>query len=142
MDRLKAILRHFVEQKYEGVVIRDFAGLYEYSINGRRSKHVLRYKPRFDLDVAIEGFCSGIGKDSNAIIWHCRHAGKQFNSVQNTTLQNRVDQFRALTDNAELFAKIRKTPLLIEYNEASESQVPLQSRAIMLRIDKSQAQFS
>ena len=41
----------FVNEGYEGVVLRNPKGLYEYSINGKRSKDILRCKPRHDLDV-------------------------------------------------------------------------------------------
>jgi ATP-dependent DNA ligase len=48
---LQNIFKQFISEGYEGVVARNPEGLYEYSINGKRSKDVLRCKPRRDLDV-------------------------------------------------------------------------------------------
>jgi len=66
---------------FEGAVIRDPTGLYEYSVNGRRSKKVLRYKPRFDADVRVLAFKQGNGKDTGAVIWVCQHQDHSFNTV-------------------------------------------------------------
>lgn len=67
-DDVEFYHKKFVKQGYEGLVIRNLAGLYK--INGR-SYDVQKKKYFTDSDFMVVGFKSGKGTKLNTIIWRC-----------------------------------------------------------------------
>jgi ATP-dependent DNA ligase len=57
-DELEDIMAEYLEQGYEGVVIKDLDATYKF----KRSKDWIKHKPWIDVDVPIVGFADGEGK--------------------------------------------------------------------------------
>jgi len=66
-------MHQFVSEKYEGAVLRSPLGLYVFSVNNRRSDTALKYKKRDDLEVAIQAFSCGSGRDQDAVVYTCAY---------------------------------------------------------------------
>ena len=62
----------FIQDKYEGAVIRDPKSLYCYAINNKRSKDSLKYKLKLDMEVWVCNYLDGQGKDAGSVIYECK----------------------------------------------------------------------
>jgi ATP-dependent DNA ligase len=69
----------FVEEGYEGAMIRDMKA--PYAIN-KRSDGLLKYKHFQDDEFKIVGFHEGIGDWSKCVIWECENSNGQMFSVK------------------------------------------------------------
>jgi DNA ligase-1 len=84
-DELKTWHDKYVQEGYEGLIIREPQGMYEL---GRRSRHLLKYKEFRDKEFVIAGWSQGIGKFAGCVIWECKTSeGKTFNVVPKGTLE-------------------------------------------------------
>ncbi len=68
-EQLEHFYKESINQKFEGIIIRNAAGIYE---PGARSFNVLKYKPRFDAEFIVSGFTNGKGKNADLIIFSCK----------------------------------------------------------------------
>ena len=57
----------YVEQGYEGIMLRNNNGLYK----GTRSNDLQKYKQFMDDEYKVVGFEDGVGSDKGAVIWVC-----------------------------------------------------------------------
>ena len=73
-DNMKEMHARYVENGYEGIMLRNKHGVYE----NNRSIHLQKYKEFFDMECKIVGYKEGDGAESGCVIWLCELNGKQF----------------------------------------------------------------
>ena len=125
----KKLYKKYLKKKYEGVILRNMTSCYEH----KRSKNLVKIKPRFTDEFEIIGFKTGKrGRAAHAIIWLAKTSkGNEFSvNPKGLTIEERE----------ELFIKCKKTPnnyigkmLTVEYESLSKDGVPLQAKAIAIR---------
>jgi DNA ligase-1 len=82
----------FVEQGYEGVMIRDLKSTYEI---GKRSNYLLKYKEFQTEEYEIMGANTGHGRDANAVVWVCKtEDGQQFTVRPEGTIARREEDYK------------------------------------------------
>jgi ATP-dependent DNA ligase len=126
---------YYLNQKYEGVILRNPDGIYEPSINGYHSKFVQKIKPRETEEFPIVDFTDGrTGIGIGAIIWICKtNTNKTFNVVPNGTINERKKLFN-LAKKDDNFKKLFFNKLLtVEYFTKSIDGVPTQPKGIIIR---------
>jgi DNA ligase-1 len=68
LDDITKYHEEFVGDGFEGTMVRDMKGPYEY---GKRSKYLQKYKDTFDDEFKIIGYDQGAGDEKGAVIWKC-----------------------------------------------------------------------
>lgn len=107
--------RQFVEDGFEGAMVRMAAGPYQY---GARSYDLLKVKSFLDSEYEIVGHKGGIGKFENAAIWVCRMPdGQTFDVCPRGTMEERRAWF---IDGPSYYGSYLK----VRYFETSEDGVP------------------
>lgn len=147
------IYKNMLKEKYEGSIYRNLAALYEYSmVKEMRTYGARKRKPRYDGEYIIVDFKAGThGKDINAIVWILSTEGvlnhktdppspfptvKQFSSVPNMPIEERVKLFHSLSANREIFDRYYMgKKMTVEYDDISEDGVPIRARALRVRYD-------
>lgn len=133
------LYKQFLEEKYEGSIVRNLDAPYEFGINKEiRTYQVRKRKPRYSDEYEIVGYTEGVqGKDKGAIIWILA-VGKK-NTLQFTSTpvgmdyEERYTLFKNMTP--EIFNKKYKgKPMTVEYDDISEDGVPLRAKAKGVRI--------
>ena len=69
----------FVNEGYEGIMIRDMDGIYE--IN-KRSKYLQKFKEFMEEEFKIIGFHEGTGDEKGSVIWDCITKDGKFFAVR------------------------------------------------------------
>ena len=91
-------LKHakYVEDGFEGIMIRDANGIYE---PNKRSKYLQKYKEFMEEEFEIVGFHDGEGVDKDLVIWDCiTKEGKVFSVRPRASFEERRRLFKeALT---------------------------------------------
>ena len=88
---IKTIHDEFVEQGYEGIMIRDVTSVYEI---GKRSNTLLKFKEFQTEEYEIIGAKTGHGRDANAVVWVCVTPNNQeFTVKPEGTLNEREYQY-------------------------------------------------
>ena len=133
----------FLEEKYEGSIVKNMASPYEFGTHREiRSYQMRKRKPRYSDEYEIVGFTEGVqGKDKGAIIFIMKTKGDkvkkipsiQFNSAPvGIDYEDRYKLFREMTDkkfNSEYKGKM----MTVEYDDISEEGVPLRAKAKVVR---------
>jgi DNA ligase-1 len=105
----------FVKFGYEGVMLRNFIGLY--AVNSR-SKDLQKYKMFLDDEFKIVDYTCGSGKEEGCVIWICKtESGKQFNARP----EGNYSQRKELYKNARKF--IGKM-LTVRYQNLTQDGIP------------------
>lgn len=113
-DVLAAHVR-YVEQGYEGVMVRNASG--PYALNNR-SNDLLKLKSFEDDEFEIVGFREAEGKDEGTVIWRCKtKSGDEFDVRPRGSFEQRAEWFR----NGESY--IGKL-LTVRFQELSEAGIP------------------
>jgi ATP-dependent DNA ligase len=137
MDEINVLYNRFLSEGYEGAMIRMNAK-YDYSINERHSKYLLKMKPVHDAEYTIVGWETGSkGKAASAVMIICETiTGHKFP----------VTPAMELTARTELAAKMgtveanslthfenhwKGRPLIVQYDELSKDGVPQRGRTKM-----------
>lgn len=140
----------FLEQKYEGGVIRNTDSLYEVGIDKElRSYTTLKIKPRPDAEWPVVGFKEGQGKEAGAVIWICAESDegvqartqtdipleerKTFAVTPNMDYSRRYSIFSRLTEDPEIFKRLRGQFVVIGYSILSKDQLPQQPKMLRFR---------
>lgn len=114
LEEIDEYLEKFIEEGYEGLMIRSTTGLY----TQRRSTELIKYKKFIDQEFKIIGFEEGKGLDKDCVIWVCEtKCGKKFSCRPDGSKQNRKD----LLKNAEKY--IGKM-LTVKFQEFTNKNVP------------------
>jgi ATP-dependent DNA ligase len=87
----------FVEDGFEGVMIREKNGHYEVN---KRSKFLQKHKSFLEEEFEIIGFHDGEGHDKNMVIWECKTTtGKKFSVKPRGTFEERRIMFTNASTN-------------------------------------------
>lgn len=82
----------FMQQGYEGTMIRDRDSVYEV---GQRSNYLLKYKDFQTEEYEIVGAKTGHGRDANAVVWVCKTTdGQQFTVRPEGTIVQREEHYK------------------------------------------------
>jgi DNA ligase-1 len=127
-DQLETIHDLFVEEGYEGLMLRNIDAPYEFS----RSWNLVKYKVMKDDEFKIVDAVKGLkGKSKGAIIWICETPkGDRFNVVPNGTMASRKilwDEWKA--DPKEFIGK----ELTVQYQELSPKGIPRFPKGLGIR---------
>jgi DNA ligase-1 len=71
IDKLQDVKTYhdiFVQEGFEGIMIRDMNGIYEVN---KRSKYLQKFKEFMEEEFKIVGFHEGTGDEKGAVIWDC-----------------------------------------------------------------------
>ena len=69
LEDVKTYHDRFVQEGYEGIMVRDKNGTYE---TNKRSKYLQKFKEFMEDEFLIIGFHEGTGDEKGAIIWDCK----------------------------------------------------------------------
>jgi len=82
----------FMQQGYEGTMIRDKDSMYEV---GQRSNYLLKYKDFQTEEYEITGAKTGHGRDADAVVWVCKTENdNQFTVRPEGTIVQREEHYR------------------------------------------------
>jgi DNA ligase-1 len=122
---LKTKFTEYIQDGYEGIMLRNKAGLY---VNNR-SHDLQKYKEFEEDEFVIVGFKEAKGRDAGSVIWICAtKTGDEFDCRPIGSLEHRSELFR----NAPKY--IGKM-LTIKYQELSEKGIPRFLSGKAIRID-------
>ena len=127
-DQLKDIHDLFVDEGYEGLMLRNIDSPYEFT----RSWNLVKYKIMKDDEFKIVDAVKGLkGKSKGAIIWICETPkGDRFNVVPNGTMASRKilwDEWKA--DPKAFLGK----ELTVQYQELTLKGIPRFPKGIAIR---------
>jgi len=78
---------HFLEEGYEGAIVRELDGEYRF---GHRSNKLLKVKNFMDKEYEIVDYTTGVGRFEGCIIWICKtDNGDEFKVVPQGTMEER-----------------------------------------------------
>lgn len=129
----------FLDQNYEGAMLRNPAGAYAKSSvkksSALRSKNLLKRKEVYDAEFEVVGFTEGkSGKDVGALIWICET--KENNEFNVTPNMSHEDRYKLYKDCEKNFVKKYKSRMLtVEYRGLSDNNIPQHAKGIAFRID-------
>jgi len=105
----------FIEQGYEGTIIRNMDG--KYKLN-HRSPDLQKYKLFLDDEYEIIGFKEGTNTDEGCVIWECKTPnGLEFSVRPRGTKEQRTEWF----DNGESYIS---SLLTVRFQELTDDGVP------------------
>jgi ATP-dependent DNA ligase len=125
----------FIDEGYEGAIVRRAVGTYTYSWNNYHSRDLMKLKPFFDKEYEIVGFGEGKkGKDVGAIIWKCKAGEHTFTVVPNMEYAERYKLFKKLKETPGLFKREYEGKMYtVKYTTLSKDGVPQQPKGIVIR---------
>jgi ATP-dependent DNA ligase len=107
--------RKFVEEGYEGAMVRNLLGTYAI---GKRSADLQKVKTFLDGEYLIVGFTQGTGGETGCIIWECHTpAGQPFRVRPRGTQEDRKVLFQ---NGSDYIGK----KLTVRYQELTDDGVP------------------
>lgn len=113
-DKMKELHAKFVEEGFEGIMLRTMNGAYKNS----RSSDLLKYKEFFDGEYEVVGFKEGEGLESGCVLWVCTTPeGRVFNCRPRGSREERCELFRSGD------AYVGKL-LTVRYQELTDDGVP------------------
>ena len=87
----KLLHSNFVEEGYEGLILRNTGGLYKV---GHRSADLQKYKEFLDEEFTIVGFKEGDGIEKGCVLWRCvTKTGLEFDCRPRGTREDRAALF-------------------------------------------------
>jgi DNA ligase-1 len=105
----------YVEQGYEGIMLRNTEGMYQ---ENYRSNDLMKYKEFFEAEYPIVDYREATGRDSGTVIWECETPeGRQFSVRPRGTQTARREWF---LNGKSMIGK----QLTVIYQELSEMGVP------------------
>lgn len=113
-EECKSYFSLFVEQGYEGIMLRNCHGKYT---KGYRSNDLQKYKEFFENEYPITGYEEGEGRDKGCVIWICQTGEKEFRVRPRGTMESR----RLLFQNGHQYIGKQLTVI---YQELSEQNIP------------------
>lgn len=111
----KKYFSEFVEDGYEGIMLRNIDGLYRCNY---RSHDLQKYKEFMESEYEIVGAKEGDGRDKGTVIWVCKNEeGKEFSVRPRGTIEMRKEWFE---NSNEYIGGM----LTVIYQELSEMGIP------------------
>ena len=115
IDAVKELHASYVAEGYEGLILRNAAGLYKI---GHRSTELQKYKEFLDSEYPIVGFKEGDGIEKGCVIWVCTTpAGQEFSVRPRGTREDRIEMFKL---GSEALGK----RLSVRYQELTTDGIP------------------
>jgi DNA ligase-1 len=115
LDEVKTLHAQYVAEGYEGLILRNSAGLYKV---GHRSTDLMKYKEFQDSEYVVTSFKEGDGVEKGCVIWVCRTAkGQDFAVRPRGTHEERIEAFKA---GATYIGK----QLTVRYQELTTDGIP------------------
>jgi ATP-dependent DNA ligase len=115
LEDVKTMHDTFVQQGYEGIMIREMSGVYEVQ---KRSKFLQKYKEFFEEEFKIVGFHEGTGDMKGCVIWDCENKeGKIFAVVPKGTFDTKREYYQ---NGAKYVNKL----LTVIYQELTADGIP------------------
>jgi DNA ligase-1 len=114
-SEFKQLFSEFVEEGYEGIMLRNVGGVYRQNY---RSHDLQKYKEFLEDEYPIVGFKEGDGRDKGTVIWMCKTKDERVFSVRP---KGTMELRRELFANGE---KYIGKQLTVIYQELSELNVP------------------
>jgi ATP-dependent DNA ligase len=130
--------RQFLEEKYEGSIIRNLHSPYEFGINKEiRSYQVRKRKPRYTAEYEIIGFTEGSqGKYRGAIKWILEtEDGTPFDITPvDKSYDELYELYEKLSNDPSIFENEYKGKMMtVIYDDISKDGVPLRAKAVGIR---------
>lgn len=115
----------FVQEGYEGTIVRSYAGLYEV---GTRSVGVLKKKDFVRAEFEIVGYTDGDGKEAGAVMYFCvTKDGKGFGPVRpRGSYDDRRARYKEAAEDVGKF-------LTVEYQNLTDDGIPRFPVGIVIR---------
>jgi DNA ligase-1 len=115
LDDVKKLHAEYVADGYEGLILRNKAGLYKV---GHRSADLQKYKEFKDDEYKIVGFKEGDGIEKGCVIWVCETKDKKPFSVRpRGTHEDRAEAFKSAS-------KQLGKKLTVRFQELTEDGIP------------------
>ena len=115
LDDVKRLHAEYVADGYEGLILRNKAGLYKV---GHRSADLQKYKEFKDDEYKIVGFKEGDGIEKGCVIWVCETKDKKPFSVRpRGTHEDRAEAFKTAS-------KAVGKKLTVRFQELTEDGIP------------------
>ena len=112
-EAIKELHARYVQEGYEGLMLRNKTGLYKNS----RAVDLQKYKEFFDGEFKIVAFKEGEGLEAGCVIWICEAENGQFACRPRGTREERIE----LYSNGDKYVGKKLT---VRYQEMTDSQVP------------------
>lgn len=90
-DELMKYHGKFIEEGYEGAILRLYSGLYLW---GYRSSELLKVKEFQDAEFTVIGAREGRGKMKGGIVWKCKSGSLEFECTMKKTMEERQQMYR------------------------------------------------
>jgi len=114
-EEIHRLQARFVEEGYEGAMVRNRKGAY--GIN-KRSSDLQKVKTFLDGEFRIVGFSEGSGNDAGTVIWECETSGGlRFNVRPRGTREARMEQFQ---NGRDYIGQV----LTVRYQELTDDGIP------------------
>ena len=114
-SEIHAAQAKFVEEGYEGAMVRNLKGAYGI---GKRSPNLQKVKTFLDGEYQIIGFSEATGNDAGTVIWECRvPGGLTFRVRPRGTRETRIDWYQ---NGNEYIGK----QLTVRYQELTDDGIP------------------
>lgn len=128
----------FIEEKYEGAMVRIPDEKYSYSYNENHSRSLLKVKPVYDAEFEIVGYTTGErGKAAQALMVICKtEKGLKFDVTPALELDARIALAKKMSEvepNGKTHFENHwlGRPLIVYYDEMSRDNVPQRARTRM-----------
>jgi len=118
-EQFKEIFTEFIENGYEGVMLRNINGVYRQNF---RSHDLQKYKEFFEDEYQIIGFEEGEGRDQGTVKWVCKSKeGKEFKVRPRGTIASRKELFK----NGDKYIGKMLTVIYQELTEDGKPRFPV-----------------
>lgn len=123
MDQIWDYHKKCVSEGYEGVIIRNLDGMYEF---GFRSNNLIKLKTFDDAEFEITDVVEATGRDAGTAIFVCKCAGGEFRVKPQGTRELRSEYFR----HSDMLIGKKVT---VQYQGLSDDGIPRFPSAISIR---------
>ena len=114
-DEVYKLQSQFLEEGYEGAIVREMDGEYRF---GYRSNKLLKVKNFMDSEYKITDFTTGIGRFEGSIVWICETKdGQSFKVVPQGTMEERQETYQNAEKNVGKLLKVK-------YFELTDDGIP------------------
>ena len=146
-DDAEALFNQFVDESYEGAILRDMRGVYladsDKTSAKLRSKHLAKLKKKYTDEFKCIGYKDGNGRDRGAVIWQCiTKGGTKFNvTPKDMTMDERKAVFKMYGKSTTIKGKkstvfddkYKNHMLTVEYESLSAKGVPQRGKGVVFR---------
>ena len=135
-DEVDKVFNKVVNDKYEGVIIRNLDAPYtgkKNSVSGTRSKNLVKMKPIYHDEFEVVGYTEGKrGNSKGAVIWIVKTKnGKRLNITPQLSYEERYKLYKDCEKN--FVKKYKGRMLTVEYESLSDDGKPLFAKGIAFR---------